>query len=208
MLVAQETPDGSLVVDCYQPLDLAACLQLAALGMKGVARYIDNLTSREIEWIVDHGHMGLMLVKACRKGGWVPTPLEGTADGQAIAHAAAVLGFPRGVSAWIDLEGSGGTAESEAAYANTAFAEMGYTLGGIYVGAGCHLDGFALYHDLTCSRYWKSGSNVPTPVERGFCLVQESPLDRELPGLPGRRFDVSRANADRLGGRLVMAVAS
>jgi hypothetical protein len=208
MLVAQEVPDGALVVDCFQPLDLASCLQLAALGMKACLRYTDSLTSREIEWITEDAHMGLMLVKACRKGGWVPTPLAGTSDGHAISHAAARLGLPKGVSAWIDLEGSGGTADSEAVYANAAFAEMGYALGGIYVGAGCHMDAFALYHDLTCSRYWKSGSNVPTPADRGFCLVQEPPLDRELPGLPGRLFDVSRATADAKGGRAVMAAAS
>ena len=31
-LIAAEVPDGSLLVDCFQALDLPSCLQLAALG--------------------------------------------------------------------------------------------------------------------------------------------------------------------------------
>jgi hypothetical protein len=206
-LIAAEVPDGALLVDCFQALDLPSCLQLSALGYKGVVRYVDNLTAREVEWIAEDAHMGLMLVKTCRRGGWTPTVLEGTADGQALSHAAAVLGLPKGVSAWIDLEGSDGTADAEAAYCNAAFAEMSYCLAGIYVGAGCHMDAFDLYHNLTCSRYWKSGSNVPTPADRGYCLKQVPPLDRVLEGLPGRVFDVDIAWADAKSGRATWAIA-
>lgn len=209
MLVAQEVPDGSLVVDCYQPLNLAACLQLAALGMRACLRYIDNLTAREAEWITEDAKMGLLFVRSCRAGGWLPTAIMGTSDGQQIAHAIAVLGCPKGVSGIIDHEGPGGSVVDEALYLNAAYEALaGYCLPAVYVGAGTRLTADQLWHSLKMTRYMKSGSNVPDVAVRGYCVVQEPPLDRELPGLPNRKFDVSRANADRLGGRLVMAVAA
>jgi hypothetical protein len=209
MLIAQDVPDGSQIADCYQPLDLPSCLQLSALGFGGVVRYIDNLTLREIEWITDHGKLGLMLIRTCRKEGWKPTRLEGVADGQSIAAASSRLGLPKGVSAWIDDEGPGGVAEDEIAYLNAAYDELvRYCLPGIYVGAGTHLSSNELYHRLKMTRYWHSGSFVPDVETRSYCIRQEPPLNRVLPGMPERLFDVSTAKADNLSGRCVWAVAA
>jgi hypothetical protein len=209
MLVAQEVPDGAMVVDCYQPLDLGSCLQLAAIGAKACLRYTDSTTQREVEWITEDAHMGILFVRTCRKGGWLPTAIMGTSDGQQIARAVATFGCPKGITGIVDHEGPGGTAQDEILYLNAAYdALVSYCLPCVYVGAGTRLTSFQLRHSLKMTRYMKSGSNVPDVDDRGYCMVQEAPLDRELPGLPGRKFDVSHAKADRLGGRLVMAVAS
>lgn len=209
MLVAQQVPVGARILDCYQPLDLPSCLQASALGFTGAVRYIDNLTLREIEWITDHGRMGLMLVRTCRAGGWFPTSLAGIADGQSIASAASRFGLPKGISCWIDDEEPGGTAADEIAYLNSAFRELaGYCLPGIYVGAGTHLDADQLYRSLICTRYWHSGSQVPDVATRGYCMHQTPPLNRVLEGMPERLFDVSVANGDSLNGRAVWAIAA
>jgi hypothetical protein len=208
MLIASPVPDGSLLVDTYEPLDLASCLQLSALGYHGCIRYIDNLTPQEVDWITLDGKMGLMLIRSCRRAGWIGTAMMGTSDGQQIAHAAAVLGLPKGVSGFIDDEGAGGNDSDELSYLNAASESLSsYCLAGLYVGEGTHLSSAQLYHDLKFTRYFRSASDVPWVEVRGYCLVQEPPLDRTLSGLPDRTFDVSKASADALGGQLSWAIA-
>jgi hypothetical protein len=207
MLIASPVPDRALIIDCYQPLDVASCLQLAALGYHSCIRYVDNLTPQEVDWITD-AKMGLMLIRTCRRGGWIPTALSGTSDGQSIAHASAVLGLPKGVTGIIDDEGPGGADTDEIAYCNAAYEALAtYCSPELYVGAGTHLSSAQLYHDLRFTGYFHSGSVVPWVEVRGYNLIQDPPLNRELPGLPGRVFDVSQAQADALGSRCVCAIS-
>lgn len=209
MLIAQDVPPGTRVLDTYQPMDLASCLQASALGYGAMVRYIDNLTLREVEWITIDGKMGLMLIRTCRKAGWMPTQLIGTADGQSIAAAAARLGLPKGVSGFLDDEEPGGTAEDEIAYLNAGTDAINtYCLAGGYIGSDTRMSSDQLYHRLRMTRYWKAGSNEPPVAIRGYAMYQEPPLNRILAGMPERLFDVSVANGDALGGRCVMAVAA
>ncbi len=92
------------------------------------------------------------------------------------------MGFPAGVTVWLDLEGPGGTAADITAWVNAWAHEVkaaGYDAG-LYVGYGTQLTSHELYA-LAVDRYWHSVSRVTDSANAlaeptcGWCMYQLNP---------------------------------
>lgn len=176
-----EVPVGTLLVDTTQRLTRQNCAALKAAGIKGVIRYLPELTREEIQDIFAEG-LGLMLVAHVRYEGWKPTMSMGASDAEHVGRRAQALGIPMGAMIWCDLEGIGGTADDTVAYGN-AWVTMQRTFhfeAGAYVGAGIPLDGAALYKRLLFIAYWKSLSWVPMVDVRGYRMYQLTPEPKDI----------------------------
>jgi len=106
----------------------------------------------------------------------VPSASKGTTVGQAAANNAALLGFPKGLTIWCDLEWKQAPANDDdtIAYANAwaAAVQAGGYEPGLYVGMNMGLSSSQLYYKLSFAHYWKSASEVPWVETRGFQMVQ------------------------------------
>lgn len=164
--------------------DEAAALRAA--GFEWVTRYLSlstpnagDLSPGELAGILGAG-LGLMAVQHVRLAGWLPTGPLGANDGGAAVRHAVTCGIPRGATLWADVEGTAASARASdvAAYVDawaTAVRAGGYDPGA-YIGAGLpqDLDASALWH-LAVDRYWRSQSQVPNVVNRGYQLLQLYP---------------------------------
>jgi hypothetical protein len=206
MIVIPASP--SLGFDIDATLSSEAAKAFVAAGMRFAIRYVSHaaaesrdLTEAEVVAITEAG-LALMVVVHPLDPGWVPSGDLG------IAHAkAAVANMPLnvlgGVTVWCDLEGLAQTlAGPICVYVNSWSAVMrqeGFEPG-LYVGYDTWLTAAELYDNLTLARYWKSASNVPTPIRRGFCMEQ---LDiNQTLVVDGQAFsyDKDAIMADALGG--------
>jgi hypothetical protein len=89
----------------------------------------------------------------------------------------AALGIPKGVTVWLDVEGTGLTFEDITIKINNwsaAVVAAGFEAG-LYVGAGCPLTDAQLFALPHVSRYWHSCSRVADVKIRGYCMRQLSP---------------------------------
>lgn len=192
--------------DCDVPLSASTASAFVANNYRFVVRYVSrgapedgDLTVNEISAILDSG-LALMVVQHAPDPGWIPTEASGTQWGTAMADNIRALGLPAGATGWKDHEGVA-TGVTEAAISEhiNAWSEAitGVVQPGLYVGYDSgYADGNALYYDLSLDRYWKSASNVPSPMLRGFCMQQS------LSGLTiaGVSFDINFMSHDALGG--------
>lgn len=114
------------------------------------------------------------------------------------------LGIPKGVTVWIDVEGTGLEPDEIIAKTNTWAAVLqsaGYEAG-IYVGAGCPLSSAQLTQ-LVVTRYWHSVSKV-LESSRGFCMRQIRPDDVVVCGI---KVDVIVVEPDYCGDVPMFAAA-
>jgi hypothetical protein len=208
-LNASVTPAGNGLhgfdTDTPLPGDLAAAFQKQ--GFQFCIRYLScstpqaggDLSSSEAQGILDAG-LSLMAVQHVMEAGWVPTLDLGTQLGAAAATNAQAVGFPPGVTVWLDLEGIHGGVGSDdvIAYCNAWFdavTAVGYEPG-VYVGTDCVLSGDELFWRLKTKHYWRSGSSVPDIPNRGYQLVQRASSDV----MNGIGIDRDLCLTDALGG--------
>lgn len=202
-------PEGTKLLDSWQPLDAHAYATVKSIGYEGVGRYVDDLTQTEIE-AARSAQVGIFLFKTCRDPGWIPSKIYAEHDAAFVKKHFGELQLPaEAISTFfIDHEGPGGTAQDEIDYINRCYDLLWpeFRGPGLYVGYGTKLGPSALYYRLKVKRYMKSGSQVPVVANRGYCLVQEYPLDVVFKELPGHRFDKDYAQTDLLGGSAHMLV--
>lgn len=183
-LVHAPLPDGCLVADTVAQVTTGLLDSLRQAGYRALISYLP-LGPQGSPWDWDFAELGLALrsgigvgfVQRCRNPGWAATAERGRETGRWAASGASDLGMPPGTLLWLDLEGvaPGTPPEQVEAYCE-AWAEHvsrpGYKAG-LYVGAGCGLDGKRLGALPSFHRYWDSLSRNPRPEPRGFCLFQE-----------------------------------
>lgn len=188
-------------------LTAASAQAFVAAGFSFALRYLSrgatessgDLSAAEAQAILGAG-LALMAVQHVPSSGWTPSAALGAEYGaNAAAHASAV-GFPAGVSVWLDLEGvDAGTAASQVSdYCNAwyaAVAQAGF-LPGLYVGASSVLSSEQLYATLSFQRYWSSGSSVSKVAQRGYCMAQTIAADAALAGVS---YDSNLVLADQMG---------
>ena len=175
---------GSFGIDCATVLTAESAAGLKGTPIDFVARYLGQLTPPELAIILEAG-LGVELVTFSHAPGWEPSAALGNDEGHVDVARLAELGIPTGMVVWIDLEGSGGDAAATAAWVNaraTVLVEAGY-VAGLYVGAGCVLDGAELYALPHVTRYWRAfNEGIPEPA-CGFCQFQLFPPDQTLAGV-------------------------
>jgi hypothetical protein len=212
MIVAPAIP--SLGFDSDTVVSAAVAKEFVSLGYRWCARYVSrgapeigDLTSKEIATILDTG-LALIVVQHAPEPNWTPNDAEGLAWGHAAIANIKALGIPPGLSIakdheGVDVSGSASIVSAiTAAHINTwsnVVEAAGYQPV-LYTGFNCGLNAAQLYNNLTLARYWKSASNVPTPIRRGFCMEQ---LDiNQIIIVDGQTFsyDKDAIMADALGG--------
>jgi len=189
--------------DIDTPVSAKLAGQLHAEGYRFCIRYVSlggqesssDLTTAEAKAILGAG-LALMAVQHVNSNGWMPTESLGTLHGKDAAHNADLIGFPRGVNLWMDLEGVNASASVSdvSAYAG-AWRKVVLSSGfqpGIYVGAHTNLTWPMLLTDLDYEHYWRSLSTVPDVAMRGYQMVQWA----------GRGYDNNRTQDDDFGGQV------
>lgn len=197
---AKPCPPFSLGVDCLAPMSASTAKAFAALGVKWVGRYLENLTADEVTGIHAAGLAIALLIEG-------RTHDLGAALGNQVGMAAATkamaLGVPPGVNMTVDIEETGNAAAADvAAYANEVGAVLkryGYA-GSCYPGAGLPFNAQQLYA-LALGPYWRGGSlGIPEPA-CGFAILQLFPLDQVV---EGQRVDFSVSQKDFRGRSMTM----
>ncbi|MDB5135461.1 MAG: hypothetical protein JWP37_2064 [Mucilaginibacter sp.] len=157
-----------------------------------------NLTNAEALNILNAG-LALMAVQHVAIEGWVPDENLGAAYGSyAATYASEVVGLPRGMNIWCDLEGvaPGTDAADVIAYCQAwydAVNAAGY-VPGIYVGWDTMLTSQQLYSDLPFQHYWRA-YNGPGVATRGFQVLQTT--EKTVSGIT---IDPDTTQNDNLGG--------
>lgn len=171
--------------------------RLRAAGIVWRAGYIDHVTPTELEAQLAAGIA------------FAPVTYALELDAAHILARLEVLGVPKGVTVWLDIErvkdaldAADITARINAC--SKALVAAGYQAG-VYVGAGCPLDEAALFALPYVSRYWHSCSDVPRVRARGYCMHQHRPNDVIV---EGEDVDVDTVEPDYKGGLPVFAIAA
>ncbi len=181
---------GDLCVDVDEPLNSGVCGLMRAGGVKGVWRYLSDLTTVEVAVITTAG-LVLYFVNHSRLPGWIPSAADGAADAKTDIANLQRLGVPAGAHMFFDLEGVGGGRSTNLivhldAYAS-AIKAAGY-IPAVYVGAQALLTSAQLYA-LGFELYWHSGSDVTdiTGAEAGpkcgWSIYQGSIVDIPMFGV-------------------------
>jgi hypothetical protein len=170
--------------DADSMISTAAAAGLKSQGFYFCLRYLSRFSpqsggdlSRAEATNILRGGLCLMPVQHAPRSGWVPSAILGTDYGRAAAENAKAVGFPPGVTVWLDLEGVGAGTTNDAVidYCNAWFgvvSDSGYETG-LYVGANSLLEGDDLFWRLKTQHYWRSGSEVPDIPHRGYQLFQK-----------------------------------
>lgn len=159
------------------------------------AGYIDHMTPDELEAQISAGIAFAPVTYA----------LE-TDPAHTLARLAA-LSIPKGVTVWLDIEGSGLDVADITSRINAwskAVVAAGYQAG-LYVGAGCPLTDAQLFALPYVNRYWQSCSDVPKVRARGYCMLQMTPNDVTV---EGEDVDVDIVLRDFKGGYPTFAIAA
>jgi len=212
--IVQAANAGLLGLDTDGIVTPAKAADFFARGLRYCIRYVsrvakqgpDDLSAAEALDILNSG-LALMPVQHVRDSGWIPSAELGASDGVHAAYHAFVIGFPRGVNVWCDLEGVSldSPAQDVIDYCNAwydAVVVAGY-VPGLYVGADAILDGHALRFRLKFAHYWKSLSDVPEIVGRGYQMVQSA--EQTVDDIS---IDQDRTQVDLLGGRVLWLAPS
>ena len=211
MIVAPAIP--SLGFDSDTVVSAAVAKEFVSLGYRWCARYVSrgapeigDLTSKEIATILDTG-LALIVVQHAPEPNWTPNDAEGLAWGHAAIANIKALGIPPGLSIakdheGVDVSGSASIVSAiTAAHINTwsnVVEAAGYQPV-LYEGFNCGLNAAQLYNNLTLARYWKSASNVPTPIRRGFCMEQLDINQTIFVDSQAFSYDKDAIMADNLG---------
>lgn len=179
--------------------------RLHATGLRFLLRYLSRTSpqhSGDISGIERSNILGAGLavgyVQHYPGNGWLPSAARGQAYGVAAAINLKAIGASSGVTVWRDWEGCVTCPAAECIADMNAWSSQVKSAGflpGIYVGYNAILDANDLYWRLICQSYWKGASKCPTPVIRGWQMVQTlapSPVD-------GYDFDRDVVLMDGLG---------
>jgi len=212
--IAQAAGDGLLGFDTDGIVTAAKAADFFLRGFRYCVRYVsrvakqgpDDLSSAEALDILNSG-LALMPVQHVRNSGWIPSAELGAADGVHAAYHAFVIGFPPAVNVWCDLEGvsQDTPAELVISYCNSwydAVVVAGY-VPGLYVGADAILNGEDLRFRLKFANYWKSLSDVPEIIGRGYQMVQGA--EQTVNGIS---IEEDRTQVDSLGDRVLWLAPS
>lgn len=172
------------------------------LSISGIDK--NDLDSQELQDILDGG-LKLLAVQHVRNPGWKPTIALGTQDANNAVQHANTIGLPKGTTIFVDIEGIAQNVSHNdiIKYCNAWFnviSKAGYTTG-IYVGSNSYLTDDELYTGLTTTCYWKSASNVPDVVKRGYTIKQTT-VNKTICGV---NIDEDICEPDNLGGMPIFA---
>jgi hypothetical protein len=220
-IIATSAAEGSFGFDCntiVRPNDAAAFI---AAGYKFAIRYVPrigalphDITSAELRMLLNAG-LGVMLVQHVERDSppwWTPTEAKGMAYGERAAEYAASVGYPKGATLWLDLEGIVPKTDAEIVirYANAWFDKVHAAAfqPGVYVGYGAILTATQLYRGLKFQRYW-GALNLDAdqfPATRGLCMKQHDAHGLFAPpkGVT-LAIDVDTVHGDNLGGLPTLA---
>ena len=169
-------------IDTVMSLGTKECKWLVQNRFEFVVRYLYGkwaVTSDEVQRILGSG-LALMLVTPSRLPGWQPSWRLGNEDGIRSVESLHKLKMPTSETVYIDLEGCDGPEHETSEWIDGVSLEVvraGYE-GGLYVGANPGgMTSESLWHRPYITKYWRSGSNVPTPANRGWSMQQLRPLD-------------------------------
>jgi hypothetical protein len=189
-------PPGAKGADMASVLTTAHAMGLRNAGLDYVVRYLGGLSPAELAAILSAG-LGCQLVTYSRAPGWHPTQTMGDADGLVDVGRLERDGIPKGMLAWIDLEGASGGSADVAAWLDARskiIVDAGY-IAGVYAGDSCILDGPELYARPYVTRYWRAFNiGIPEP-QCGWCQLQSEPNTM----LAGVLVDHDVAQADNEG---------
>jgi hypothetical protein len=126
-----------------------------------------------------------MAVQHVSLPGWVPNTNLGTVYGNyAAVYAGTVVGLPKGMNIWCDLEGvAPGTPPADVIAYCQAWYHAVHTAGyvpGIYLGYDTMLTSAQLHNDISFQHYWRA-YNGPLVDTRGFQLIQKT--QKEVSGI-------------------------
>ncbi len=210
MVVKQGIPCSGF--DVNQPLSASQAAAFKAAGMDLCIRYIPrtvqlikgNLTMPELNILLDAG-LSLMAVQHTPLPGWMPTAELGSQYGSYAATYAEIIGLPKGVNIWLDLEevSTSATAHQVIDYCTQWFAAVngaGY-VSGLYVGYQTGLRDQELW-DLPVKSYWKAYNCDQSIPKRGWQIIQHTQKS-----LNAITYDPNTIQADNLGS-LPMVVSS
>lgn len=199
-----------MLVDCYEPLTteqirILAGSVYASEPIRGVVRYHENLTRREVDDVMVN-RLGLMTVGVARNDSMrAPTAELGARDGLRAVREIRALGLPEGFTNWLDVEGATTATYLDVARYVNAWAGVVRVIGeaGMYEGWGINMTAAQLYSLLAVRRYWLSSPSSIRPSVRGAEMVQE--VENVVIG--GVRVDVDRHRIDDLGDSCSWVVA-
>jgi hypothetical protein len=171
--------------------------RLRAAGFGWRAGYIDHVTPAELE---------AQLVAGIA---FAPVTYALELDAAHILARLELLGIPKGVTVWLDIERIKDALDKTDITARVnacskALVAAGYQAG-VYVGAGCPLNESELFALPFVTRYWHSCSDVPRVANRGYCMHQHRPNDIIV---EGEDIDGDTVEPDYKGGLPVFAVAA
>lgn len=220
-IIATSATDGAFGFDCNTIVRPADAATFVATGYKFAIRYVPrvgalphDITAVELRMLLNAG-LGVMLVQHVERDAppwWSPTEAKGMAYGERAAEYAASIGYPKGATLWLDLEGTVPTTDPEIVirYANAWFGKVtaaGFQPG-VYVGYGAILTPTQLYRRLKFQRYW-GALNLDEdqfPATRGLCMKQHEAHGLFTPpkGIT-LAIDVDTVHGDNLGGLPTLA---
>lgn len=168
-------------IDTVTRLQTDDCRWLLRNGFEFVVRYLYGswpMEPDEAKTILCSG-LGLITVTPSRSYGWEPDQDSAKVDSQKTLDALSKLGLPRH-TVYLDYEGADGPIHSVAKWIDDwswAVTQAGFEAG-LYVGRSpAQLSSSGMWYRPYITRYWRSGSSVPTPDHRGWSMQQLRPLD-------------------------------
>jgi hypothetical protein len=216
-IIATAAPKGAKGFDCNTVVRSADATRFINAGYHFAVRYVaretphsNDITAAEFRALIGAG-LGVMLVQHVEsETTWMPTDDKGKRYGRTAAAIASEVGYPKGATVWLDLEGVSliATADVITRYCNLWFDAV-YAAGflpGLYVGWHAGLTADQLYRRLKFIRYWAAYNlNADQrPATRGVCM-QQSP-GRAPDGVPFP-IDVNTVTGDHLGGLPMLAAS-
>jgi hypothetical protein len=166
---------GAKGVDTIQMLSETNCKFLKSQGIDFVVRYINLLSTTEIDTILSSG-LALQIVTFAKQY-----------DAFEVVKKLQKLGIPREATIYLDLEDESGPSNVLINKINKFgrfISSSGYTAG-LYYGAGLVLNSAELWM-LEVTRYWESCSREldalghPSIPQCGPCMVQLYPPNQKL----------------------------
>lgn len=199
--------DNTKGFDCNQVLSDRQIAEFVANDYKFVIRYIPrlspasiDLTTNEAERILKGG-LGLGIVQHVSRPQWLAFGDKGRLFGNVAAREANEIGFPKGITVWLDLEevDPGVHPQDIIEYCREWYDvvnEAGYNPG-LYCGYGTGLTGKQLYN-LPFRSYWKAYNlnKDEYPLPRGFQIKQD--VEQVIANV---RFDPDTTQSDSNGDR-------
>lgn len=215
MITAQSAPKGAKGFDTNSVVRPSDAARFVANGYRFAVRYVsretpraNDITATEFAMLLQAG-LGVMLVQHVEsETSWMPTDDKAKHYGDTAAAHAQLVGYPKGATLWLDLEGVSlmATADLVASYCNRwhdRVTAAGYE-GGVYVGWHCGLTADQLYRRLRAARFWAAFNlNADQrPAMRGVCMQQSA--GQPPAGVPFP-IDINTVTGDRLGGLPTLA---